>query len=264
MENLLLVTNQFSLFGLNLTWYGVIITFAMILGIVVALFICKKKKYDSNLPIDLALFAFPCAIIGARLYYCIFNGVNSFVEIFEIWKGGLAIYGGVIGGFFGILLHSIIKKVPLAKCCDLAAPCLILGQSVGRIGCYFAGCCYGIETASEWLKVFPLSVKINGVWHLSTFFYESFFDFAGFVVLLILTFKTKKQGVVTCWYLIIYGFIRFILEGFRDHAEALYIGSFKVSQLLSGILIIVGVCLYLIAFLKNKNRLRKKEVKNNG
>ena len=262
MKNLFLVTNQFSLFGLSLTWYGVIIAFAMIVGIVIAILICKKKRYDTNLPIDLALFTFPCAIIGARLYYCIFNGVNSFIEVFEIWRGGLAIYGGVIGGFLGVLLCSVVKKIPLSKCCDLAAPCLILGQSIGRIGCYFAGCCYGVETTSEWLMFFPLSVKINGVWHLSTFFYESFFDLIGFIVLIILTFKTKKQWIVTSWYFIIYGLVRFVLEAFRDPVEALFIGSVKVSQLLSGILVIVGICLFIFSILNNRNNKGEEVISN--
>ena len=260
MKNLILVVNQISIFGLNLTMYGLIIALAMIIGICVAILICKIKKYDTGLPIDLALFAFPCAIIGARIYFCIFNGVDSFTQIFEIWNGGLAIYGGVIGGFLGIFICSKIKKISLVKCCDLAAPCLILGQGIGRIGCYFAGCCYGIETTSEWLKVFPLSTQINGVWHLSTFFYESFLNFVGFVILMILTCKTKKQGIITGWYLIIYGIIRFVLEGLRDPTAALYLGVFKVSQLLSAILIVVGVIVFILALKLNLNKEKTQEV----
>lgn len=261
MENLLLESHGFVLFGLNVSWYGVIISLAMIAGIVVAILICKFKKYDTNLPIDLAIFALPCAIIGARAYFCIFNGVDSFIQIFEIWNGGMAIYGGVIGGFLGILLCCKIKKISLAKCCDLAAPCLILGQSIGRIGCYFAGCCYGIEATADWLKVFPLSVQIGGVWHLSTFFYESFLDLIGFIVLLILTLKTKKEGIITSWYLIIYGIIRFVLEGLRDPTAALYLGPIKVSQLLSALLVVTGIIIFVIVIV-NKNKKQVEEGKN--
>lgn len=249
MKNLLLKSQGFNIFGLFVTWYGVIISLAMIVGVVVAILLCKKKGLDSSLPIDLALFALPCAIIGARLYYCIFYGVSSFVEVFQIWNGGMAIYGGVIGGFLGIVLCCKIKKISLAMACDVAAPSLILGQSIGRIGCYFAGCCYGVETTVESLKFFPMSVQIDGVWHLSTFFYESFFDLIGFFVLITIAIKTDKKGVSTSCYLIYYGILRAVLEVFRDQKEALMLGStgIKVSLLLSIILVVVGVVLLVIA-----------------
>ncbi len=256
MKNLVLQSQGFNIFGLFVTWYGVIISLAMILGVVVAILLCKKKGLDTSLPIDLALFALPCAIVGARLYYCIFYGVSSFVEIFEIWKGGMAIYGGVIGGFLGILICCKIKKLSLAIACDVAAPSLILGQSIGRIGCYFAGCCYGVETTLESLKIFPLSVQIEGIWHLATFFYESFFDLIGFFILMLIAVKTDKKGVTTSSYLIYYGVLRAILEIFRDQSEALMLGStgIKVSLLLSVILVVVGVMLLVVA----------KKAKNSG
>ena len=188
---LLLGSQSFSLLGLNISFYGLIMALAMIFGVVCACFLCKIKKYDFSMPIDLALFALPCAIVGARLYYCIFNGVSSFVEIFEVWKGGMAIYGGVIGGFLGILLCCKIKKYSLARACDLAVPCLIIGQAIGRVGCYFAGCCYGVETLNPALQTFPLSVQINGHWHLATFFYESVLNILGFIALTIIFSKTS-------------------------------------------------------------------------
>lgn len=255
MNNLLLQSKTFNIFGLTISWYGFIIAIGMLLGVITAYLICKKKDYDVNMPIELALFALPCAIVGARLYYCAFNGVDSFVDVFKIWEGGMAIYGGVIGGFLGICLCCKIRKYSLFRACDIAAPCLILGQAIGRIGCYFAGCCYGIETTNPALQVFPISVEIGGVWHLATFFYESFLNLIGFVVLLIITAKTKKNGYVTGSYLTIYGVVRAVLEQFRDPAESLVIGStgIRVSQLLSIILVILGVAL-IIFTLKSKNK----------
>lgn len=262
MNNLLSVSQEFSFLGLTISWYGVIIAIAMILGVFVAYLICKKKNISTSMPVDLALFALPCAIVGARLYYCIFNGVSNFWQIFEIWNGGLAIYGGVIGGFLGVLWCCKLKKYSLLQACDLAAPCLILGQAVGRIGCYFGGCCYGVETTNQALQVFPLSVEINGVWHLATFFYESFFNILGFVVLIILSIKTKRNGITTAWYFIIYGIVRAILEAFRDPKELLTIGStgIRVSQLLSMLLIIVGVVLFVCVLIKKQKE--NKVVKN--
>ena len=259
MESLL-CSQTVSLFGLNISFYGLIIAVGMVLGIVVACLICKKKNIDVSMPMDLALFALPCAIVGARLYYCIFNGVDSFVQIFEIWKGGMAIYGGVIGGFLGILLCCKIKKYSLLQACDIAAPCLILGQAIGRIGCYFAGCCYGIEATNPNMQVFPISVQIDGVWHLATFFYESLLDLIGFIILLIITFKSQKKGNVTAGYFVTYGLIRVVLEQFRDPAESLMLGAtgIKVSQLLSLILVIIGVVLFVYNF-----KLKNKEAKSN-
>ncbi len=247
MEKFLLVSKSFSLFGKEISYYGLIISIAMLLGVVVALYIVKRKGYSKDMPINLALYALPCAIVGARVYYCIFHGVSNFWQIFKIWEGGMAIYGGVIGGFLGVLLCSKIHKYSLLQCCDLCAPCLILGQAIGRIGCYFAGCCYGVETTDPMLMFFPISVEINGSWHLATFFYESFIDLLGFVILFVLTHKINKKGVITAGYFIIYGTARAILEAFRDPAECLMVGGVRVSLALSILLVILGgVMLFVI------------------
>jgi len=261
MSNLLLEFHGFSFLGLNISYYGLIMALAMVLGVVCAVFICKIKAIDVSMPIDLALFALPCAIVGARVYYCIFNGVSSFLEIFEVWKGGLAIYGGIIGGFLGLLLCCKIKKYSLAKASDLAAPCLILGQAIGRVGCYFAGCCYGVQTSNQALQFFPISVLINNTWHLATFFYEAFFNLIGFAILIIITAKTKTNGYVTAGYFITYGLVRAVLEQFRDPAESLMLGStgIKVSQLLSILLVLVGIAIIVFNIVK-----KKKAEKVNG
>lgn len=262
MENLLNATARgFILFGREITWYGVIIAVGMIIGVIMAYLICKKKGYNLNMPLDLAIAALPCAIVGARIYYCVFNGVDSFGEIFAIWDGGMAIYGGVIGGFLGVLLCCKIKKYKLLQACDICAPCLLLGQAIGRIGCYYSSCCYGIETTNPDLQFFPISVQIDGVWHLANFFYESFFNLIGVVVLLIITAKTKNNGYVTAGYFIIYGVIRAVLESFRDPAQLLTIGSSSIGVSLVLSLILVAVGFVIIIFnLKNKAKNKEAEV----
>lgn len=257
MFSFLLESRSFNLFGLTISFYGLMIAIAMILGVSFAFLICRVKKYDNNMPINLALFAIPLAIIGARLYYCAFNGVSSFWQIFKIWEGGMAIYGGIIGGFIGVLLCSKIMHYSLLDCLDLAAPCLIIGQAVGRIGCYFAGCCYGIETDNEALQVFPISVLIGGKWHLATFFYEAVLNLIGFIILMIITKKSDKKGIVVSSYLIIYGFVRALLETIRDPSESLMFFStgIKVSQGLSVLLFIFGIVMLFVIL----NRKPKKE-----
>lgn len=251
--------HSFLFFGLEITYYGFIIAVGMALGVFVA---CKNAKLRGLTTDDLILtacYVLPLAIIGARLYYVIFSQQTySFVEIFRIWDGGMAIYGGVIGGAIGVMLFCLIHKKNFLDVADIAAPSLILGQAIGRIGCYFAGCCYGVEVTQESLMWFPLSTQINGVWHLSTFFYESFWNLIVFVVLMILLRKNKMRyrGSIMALYLIGYGVGRAWIEALRG--DSLYLGAIKVSQLLSFILIIAGIIIIILNYILNK----KGKIKN--
>ena len=185
-------SHSFFIFGLEITYYGFIIAIGMALGVLLACKNAKLRGLTSDDFVIAACYVLPLAIIGARLYYVIFSGQSyTFTEVFRIWDGGMAIYGGVIGGAIGVTLFCLIHKKNFLDVADVVAPSLILGQAIGRIGCYFAGCCYGIEVTNENLMWFPLSTQINGVWHLSTFFYESLWDLAVFVILLVLLRKNK-------------------------------------------------------------------------
>lgn len=254
----MLLSSGFSLFGLNISFYGLIIAIGMLIAV---LTVCKISKFR-NLKADdiyvIALYVLPLSIIGARIYYVIFSDINyTFWEVFKIWEGGMAIYGGVIGGTIGVVLYCLIHKKNFLDVADVAVVGLILGQAIGRIGCYFAGCCYGIEVTNEALMWFPLCTQIDGVWHLSTFFYESFCDFVIFAVFLFLiTKKVKTRGVMASLYLICYGTVRCIIETFRG--DSLYIGAIKVSQLLSGLLIIAGIILLVVIYTININKNKRQ------
>ena len=258
--------SYFLFFGLQVTYYGFLIAIGMALGVFIA---CKNAKYR-NLKSDdiliLACYVLPLSVIGAKIYYLIFSDMPfSFWDIFKIWEAGLAIYGGVIGGVLGVVLYCVIHKKNFLNVCDVAAPSLILGQAIGRIGCYFAGCCYGIEVTDPSLTWFPLSTFEHGAWHLSTFFYESIWNFATFTLLLILfrKNKVKQRGTITSLYLIVDGVGRAWIEALRG--DSLYIGSIKVSQLLSIILIIVGIAIILISYIlakKGKKIYIQSEVAN--
>ena len=155
-----------------------------------------------------------------------------------------------------------MRKKNFFDVADVAAPCLILGQAIGRIGCYFGGCCYGIETTNQALQFFPMSVMIGGTWHLATFFYESFFDFLICIILILVLKKVNIKGVVLGGYMILYGIVRAILEGLRDSSAALFIGGLKVSQLLSIIIIAGGVALIVCqALLYHKKKKTNLEAK---
>lgn len=256
-----LVISGFTLFGLEISFYGIL----MAVGFVLAFFICRKllktKGYNPDIVLDLLLIIFPMSIIGARLYYVIFSGrAWTFVEILSVWDGGLAIYGGIIGGFLGVLIYSLIKKINLLDLLDAIAVGLILAQGIGRIGCYTAGCCYGVEVTNESLQFFPFSVLIDGTWHYATFFYEAFWNVLGFIILWFVYNKYKQRALTTGGYLAFYGFGRFFIEGLRG--DSLYIGSLKVSQVLSLILFVVGVSLIVYSFLRKRRIINEQKSKN--
>ena len=262
MKYSMLLNPGFSFFGLwEIKWYGVIMACSMLAGIILAFYTCKKKGYKTDIIFDLALAILPLAIVGARVYFCIFYGVDSFAEAIAIWNGGMAIYGGVIGGVIGVFIVSRVKKIPFLDLCDIAAPCLILGQCLGRWGNFVNQEAYGYATES--LQFFPFSVFIENCnqavctcggsgWHMATFFYESFWNAIGVAVLLIVLNKVKIRGITTASYFIYYGFGRAVIEGMRT--DSLMFLGLRVSQWLSILLILLGVALIvLMLYLYKKN-----------
>lgn len=214
--------------------YGLLIACALAFGA----FYCAKQEKRLELPkdtaLDFALWAVPCALVGARLYYVVFNwdyyGQNL-IRILYVWEGGMAIYGGVIGGALGSWALSKYRKIPFGKLADMVAPALILGQAVGRWGNFFNGEAYGrLITDPNW-QFFPAAVNIGGAWHMATFFYESMWDLCGFFMLHSIRKKVRQSGNLFLLYLVWYGFGRMIIEGLRT--DSLMWGTFRVSQVLS-------------------------------
>lgn len=254
----------FSIFGLDVYWYGLIIAIGLLLAIILARFLAKFRGFEKDDPFEWILWIFPFAIIGARLYFLIFNGGPWGWDAFKIWDGGIAVYGSIIGGAIGAAVYCLVRKKNFLSMADVIVPCLILGQGIGRIGCYFSGCCYGVEVTDPSLQFFPISIMLNdGHWHLATMFYESFCDLIICAVLVILLKKVNIKGVVLASYLILYGIARAVIEGFRG--ESLMIGSLRVSQVLSIILIAVGVALLTYLLIKHfKQNKKPREVTGSG
>ena len=245
-------------FGLSVSYYGIIVTIAMLCAILLACKICVLRGLKTEDILLLACYVIPISIVGARLYYVAFSGRSySFLEILQVWNGGLAVYGGVIGGTLAIILYCLIHKKNFLNVTDIAVVCLILGQAIGRIACYFGHCCYGIEVTNESMQWFPLSVFVHGAWHYSTFFYESICNFIIFAILLFLMKKKVSTiGVLSSLYLICYGTIRCLIETIRG--DSLYIGIFKVSQLLSAMIVIAGIVMLIVIYaLKSKKDKQK-------
>lgn len=278
MNNLSIISG-FSIFGIEIRFYGVLIAMAFAIGLVLAIHFCKKKGYDPNLPYSLILIVFPSAIVGARLNYVLFTLDRgwTFWEIFEIWHGGLMIYGGVIFSVIAIAIFCKVKKIRFISMLDMLAPVLILGQAIGRWGNFFNQEAYGNLITNPSLQWFPFGVyiekahftsealtqvfnafgttNIDGAWFNATFFYESFWCLGGFILLYFLYTKTNKSGLTTATYLAYYGFERFFVEMIRT--DSLYIGSLKVSVLISGVIFLLGagyLVYLLVKHIKSKRR----------
>ncbi len=245
--------------GISIHWYGVLIVIGVILSIILATKEAKRKKLYKDAVIDLALYVIPLGIIGARLYYVIFEFSqykNDLLSIFRIWEGGLAIYGAIIGGFIGMLIFSKRKKIRFFKLADIVIPGLVLAQAIGRWGNFFNQEAFGLPVTNEALMWFPMTVRIDGIhyfngaacsnpYHLATFFYESLWCLLVFIFLWSTRKKYKHDGDVMFIYFMLYGFERMLVEPLRGDSLWLIKDVIRVSQLVS-LLLFVGILIFLI------------------
>lgn len=170
----------FSLFGLDVRWYGILISSGMLFGIIIAKYTCKFREVDYDNLLNTILLALPLSILGARLYYVLFefdyykNNVDQFLNIRQ---GGLAIHGGLIAGVFTAFLYARHKKMSFFKLADVAAPSIILAQAMGRWGNFFNQEAHGGPVSYDFIKHFPSFIEkgmyIEGVYYHPTFLYES-------------------------------------------------------------------------------------------
>lgn len=235
---------------ISIRWYAICIVSGLILAVYLSMKEAPRKKIDPDDIIDFILIAFPLAIVGARLYYVIFEwGYYSqhLGEIFAIWNGGIAIYGGLLTGALVLYLFSRRRLIEPIDFLDIAAPSVMIAQSIGRWGNFFNQEAYG--TAVKSLNYLPSFIRdqmyIDGSYRQPTFLYESIWNLLGFLLILILRRKPQflRQGEITAFYLIWYGFGRMIIEGMRT--DSLMFAGLRVSQWLSMILILVGLAIII-------------------
>ena len=227
------------IFG-TLPWYSVTMVCAILSALLLAQGEEKRRGLPKDTVVDLALRLIPCGIIGARLYYVVFTWSlfrENPIAILEIWKGGLAIYGGLIGGFLAALVFARRRKLNLLTLIDMIVPGLALAQCIGRWGNYFNMEAYGLPITNPAFQFFPMAVLIpeggTQVWHMATFFYESLWDFGVFAALRWLRKPCRRPGDLFGWYVLLYGAGRLIIEGLRMDSLMTSGGSARISQLLS-------------------------------
>lgn len=237
-----------SIGNINIYWYSVLIIIGIIIGYILVKKEAKRQNIDNNFLENLIFYMVIIGIIGARLYYVIFNYQNfdSLLSIFAIYEGGLAIYGGIIAAIIFIYFYSKKYKQNFLQLLDLFAPSLILAQAIGRWGNFFNHEAYGGIVSYEFLTNLHLpnliieNMYINGNYHHPTFLYESIFCLIGFIIMMVFRYKKNtKIGTLTITYLIYYGIIRFFIEGLRT--DSLYFLGFRISQIVSIIFILIGI-----------------------
>lgn len=266
MKDKRLLMNTFLLGSSNL--YGLMIGIGAVGAILTAYFIAKKRGYYDDIVFDLVLCCIPLGIIGARVYYIVFDIIanNNAAEwtaarIFGFEGGlrGIAIYGAIIGGAIGAVLLWLINRalykrdpvkyghrnVTLLQIIDIGLCVVLLGQGIGRWGNFFNQEAYGNFVTDPALQHFPYAVYIDAqsAWHQATFFYESVWDILGFA-LLVWAYAGKFKsfdGFISCGYCVFYGLGRMMIEGLRTDSLWLIPGTVRVSQLLSAILVFVGL-----------------------
>lgn len=251
----------FEIGPITIYWYSVTMLLAVLTGIYFAIRESKRQGMYSFLS-DLITYIIVFGIIGARLYYVIFNFDSyktNLLSIFKIWEGGIAIYGAIIGGFLAIVYLAKQRKQSIIKTTDIVVPGLLLAQSIGRWGNFFNSEAHGGEVTLEFLQSLHLpefiieGMHINGIYYHPTFLYESIWCLLGFVILIIIRKITnRKDGIMTCSYFVWYGIGRLFIEGLRT--DSLYLGDYRVSQLVSLILIIIGIIGIIISTVKGKKK----------
>ena len=243
-------------------WYSVLILVGVLLAYKVIISETNRFHIKSEFVFNMLFWTLLVGIIFARIYYVVFEwGYYSkhLTEIFKIWKGGLAIHGGLIGGFVVILLFCKRYKYDARKMFDMIVPGVILAQAIGRWGNFFNGEAYGSVVEYDTLvkmRIIPQFVidnmEINGAYHLPMFYFESLACLIGFIAILIIRRRPYvKKGQIFGTYLLWYGVIRIIIEIFRT--DSLMLFNAKVAQIVSVLMIIVGF--YLIAVQARKPKL---------
>jgi phosphatidylglycerol:prolipoprotein diacylglycerol transferase len=230
----------FEVFGLSVRWYGIIMATGILMGMLVAIKETKRLGLDENIILDLVIFAIPAGVIGARLYYVVFNWdyySGDFLKIINIRGGGLAIHGTLIAAIITGIVYSRVKKISFWTIADIAAPGLILGQAIGRWGNYVNQEAYGVPTDLPW------GIMVNGVKVHPTFLYESLWNFGVFLTLMRFARKKKLDGEVFLLYGMLYSIGRFFVEGLRT--DSLMLGNIRAAQLVSILAVIMALGLML-------------------
>jgi phosphatidylglycerol:prolipoprotein diacylglycerol transferase len=243
---------------LAIRWYGVMITLACFIGLWLAGKEAERKGIGHEKIHDFFLYAIISAIIGARLYYIAFSGLPQFLSnplsIFAVWQGGLAIHGAILGGLLVGIIYTRKKKISFGKFADTLTPSLVLGQAIGRIGCFFNGDAHGYPTNLPWGLVYspesPAGQMFPGQPLHPTQLYEMIFNLVIFSIVWKMRNKMKVDGHLFLLYVILYSGARIFVEYFRAD-KLIYFGNISTAQSVG----VVGIVLGIVFMLASKRKM---------
>ncbi len=237
-----------------ITYYSLFLLLAVLLGGALVIKEANKFHFNQDFIANLIFWTVVFGMIGARIYYVLFNWSYyrlNMLEIFKVWEGGLAIHGGIIVAFIFIVSYSARYKIKLIKLTDILVVGLILGQAIGRWGNFFNQEAYGSEVSRAFLEKWSIpnfiieGMNIYGNYYHPTFLYESLWCLLGFVFLILVRkYKYLKIGQLTALYFIWYSAGRFFIESLR--MDSLMLFSFKMAQLVSILLFVIGIILFIV------------------
>lgn len=250
----------FNIGSLEIKWYSLCILLGAILAYILVLKEAKKFKINKDFIFNLFFYTLIFGILGARLYYVLFNWnlyASDIPSIFAIWNGGLAIHGGIIAGLITIYVYTKKYNVRFLKILDIIAPGLLMAQAIGRWGNFFNQEAHGAATTilnlqEKFIPRFIIEgMNINGIYYEPTFYYESIWCVLGFIIFLVARRKKNiKVGTICSLYLIWYGLGRFAIESMRT--DSLMLGPFKVAQIVSIAMVLIGIIIIILNFKKSK------------
>ncbi|MFC1855557.1 prolipoprotein diacylglyceryl transferase [Thermodesulfobacteriota bacterium] len=249
-----------SIFGFDIKAYGLFIAIAFIVGMKLAAHFAKEDGGDPEIVYDLTLYILVSALIGARLLEVLVNYKDYFAhpgEIFKIWNGGLTFYGGLIAVIIVSYIYVKKKKIDFYSYADYMAPSMAFGYMFGRIGCFFAGCCYGEPAAAGDLCVtfnHPMSFAPRGVCLYPTQAYGALSALIIGIILLIVRKRRAFKGQLFLLFFMLYAPARFMIEFIRDDARGLYFNNSLSTSQIIGIPFFFGtLVLYYILNKKSRN-----------
>lgn len=243
----------FTVFGKDIFCYALIILTGFLLAVLYCAHNAKKRGANPENISDIALYGLIFGLIGARIYYVIFDFDtvrDSFWNIFKVWEGGLAIYGGIIGAVITAFVYCRKNSLPIPKTFDLCAPGLLIGQAIGRWGNFVNAEVYGVETSLPW----GMSINGGACVH-PLFLYESLWNALGFLLIFLFGKKVRTDGRIFFFYITWYSAGRLFLEGMRQSEYILYLidGRLGISQVVAAIGIVCGICGFVLAGRQKKN-----------
>ena len=239
----------FPAFGLTIPMYGVMSALGMLAGFVLLGFTRKHTRFSEDDALSAALWAIILGFLGSKILFWLVEIKQVIADpsyLLHTLREGFVFYGALIGGLGGLAIFAAIKKLPFFSLTDFFIPALVLGHAFGRIGCLFAGCCYGMECESPISVVFPAgSAAPAGIPLLPTQVMESAFLFLLCAFLVWRLAKKKPFGTISGWYMVLYGAWRFTIEFFRRDERG-FVGALSTSQFISIFVLLGGVALLLL------------------